>query len=114
MIGLVPARDLRQPISLSPFSCTVVEAPGKRHSQHALLVPAQGIRSEWGGGAEVLSSAGEGKGWMAVGRMSLTGLRFLDSRRIPSAGASSRKLNNINAPSAIRSDLGFRPLHIVP
>lgn len=45
---------------------------------------------------------GKGKGWMAVGRMSLKGLSFLDSRRIPAAGASDRKLNDINVSSAIR------------
>lgn len=44
---------------------------------------------------------GKGKGWMAVGRMSLTRLRFLDSRGIPLAGSSSENANNINVPSAI-------------
>jgi len=45
---------------------------------------------------------GKGKGRMAAGRMSLKRLRFLESRRTLPAGASGRKLNDINAPSAIR------------
>ena len=50
---------------------------------------------------------GKGKGWLAVGRMSLKRLRFLDSHRTPSVGASGRKLNDINVPSAIRPNAGF-------
>ncbi len=34
--------------------------------------------------------------------------------RRAAAGASGRKLNDIRPPSVIHSDLGFRPLHIVP
>lgn len=45
---------------------------------------------------------GKGKAWTAVGRMSLRTLRLLDSCRTPSAGAFGQKINDINAPSAIR------------
>lgn len=50
---------------------------------------------------DVFNLDGKGKGRPSAGRMSLKRLRFLDSRRTPLAGAFGRKLNDINAPSAI-------------
>ena len=49
---------------------------------------------------------GKGKGWPSAGRMSLKRLSFLDSRRILSAGAPGRKLNDISAPRAVRPKRG--------
>jgi len=45
---------------------------------------------------------GKIKGRASIWRILLNALGFLDSRRIPRAVASSRKLNDINAPSASR------------
>ena len=50
---------------------------------------------------------GKGKGRLAAGRISLERLRFLASRWTPGAGASSRKLNDINVPSASILIKGF-------
>jgi hypothetical protein len=57
----------------------------------------------WTGGSWQfgLSLDGKGKGWPDASE-EMKRLKFLDSRSIPSSGASGRKPNDINAPSAIR------------
>ncbi len=57
----------------------------------------------WGLGREDdRPTDGKIKGRPSIWRILLNALGFLDSRRIPRAVASSRKLNDINAPSASR------------